>query len=59
MDLSAVTVDVGQYSDQSILQSFINKIKHHNLLELKLQIGTSSTNEADKIVWTLDVSFIT
>ncbi|CAG9533395.1 unnamed protein product [Cercopithifilaria johnstoni] len=55
MDLSTVAIDVKQYPDQSTFQSFINKIKYHNLFEVKLQM-TSSTNEADKITKTLDIS---
>ncbi|KAK6109716.1 putative phosphatase regulatory subunit family protein [Brugia pahangi] len=54
MDVSTVAIDVGQYPEQATLQSLISKIKHHNLLDLKIQLGTSPTNEVKKVVWTLD-----
>ncbi|VBB30781.1 unnamed protein product [Acanthocheilonema viteae] len=55
MDLSTATIDVAQHSDRSTLQSFIKKIKNHNLFEVKLKIDTSPTDETDKIIWTLDI----
>lgn len=58
MNPSTVNFDTEQYPNQSALKSLINKIKHHDLFQEKLQIDTSSIIEANKIIGTPEVSIV-